>query len=175
MKKLTTYSIAIMGLLIALTIVMTRLFSVETTFLRVSLGFVPQVMMGILFGPLWSGIGGVLADFIGITLLGKAPFFIGFTISAFVEGSIYGWFLYKKNITWQRTIICVLVVFLVSRLFLTPLWLGLMYHVPFFSWVIWGQRLLSAAISFPIQVAITYLVAKSVPYKRLLRTANLFK
>lgn len=175
LKKLTARSIALMGLLIALSVVITRLISVETTFLRISFGFIPQVIMGIIFGPFWSGIGGVIADLIGSNFFGRAPFFIGFTLSAFIEGSLYGCFFYKKTITLKRAFMAVLAVTLISNLFLTPLWLALMYNVPFFSWIIWLPRLIRTALWFPLQVAMTYIVASSLPYKRLLGAANLFK
>lgn len=174
-KRLNARSIAIMGLLIALSITLTRLISIETTFLRVSFGFVPQVIMGILFGPFWSGVGGVLADLAGMMLFARATFFIGFTLNALVEGSIYGWFFHNKELTLKRSFFAVLTVTLVSNLFLTPLWLALMYNVPFFSWVIWAPRLIRTALWFPLQVGMTYFISHAIPYKRLLKGTILFR
>ena len=130
--------------------------------------------MGILFGPFWAGIGGVLADLAGMALFAKATFFIGFTLNAFIEGAIYGFFFYRKEITWKRSFFAVLAVTIVINLVLTPLWLALLYHVPLFSWVVWAPRLLKTVIWFPIQVALTYFVGVGIPYKRLLGPA-LFK
>ena len=157
MKKhrLDARMIAIMGLLIALMVTLSRLVAIETPFIKISVTFIPQVIMGILFGPFWSGIGAV---------------FIGFTLNAFIEGAIYGFFFYRKEITWKNAILATLSVTLIINLFLTPLWLALMYHVPLFSWVVWAPRLLKTVIWLPIQSIAIYYVGRSVPYKKILRS-----
>lgn len=173
-KKLNARSIAVMGLLIALSITLSRLFSIETTFLKVNLAFVAQVIMGMLFGPFWTGIGGVLADFVGMALFAKATFFIGFTLNAFIEGAIYGFFFYQKEMTWKRAISATLAVTIVINLILTPIWLAMLYHVPLFSSVVWVPRLVKTVIWLPIQSALTYFVGISIPFKKILGPA-LFK
>lgn len=99
MKKhrLDARMIAIMGLLIALMVTLSRLVAIETPFIKISVTFIPQVIMGILFGPFWSGIGAVLADLVGMALFSKSTFFIGFTLNAFIEGAIYGFFSIEKK------------------------------------------------------------------------------
>ena len=67
-NRLDARMIAIMGLLIALMVTLSRLVSIETPFVKISVTFIPQMIMGILFGPFWSGIGGVLADLVGMAL-----------------------------------------------------------------------------------------------------------
>ena len=172
MKKhrLDARMIAIMGLLIALMVTLSRLVGIETPFIKISVTFIPQVIMGILFGPFWSGIGAVLADLVGMALFSKSAFFIGFTLNAFIEGAIYGFFFYRKEITWKNAILATLSVTLIINLFLTPLWLALMYHVPLFSWVVWAPRLLKTVIWLPIQSIAIYYVGRSIPYKKILRS-----
>jgi ECF transporter S component (folate family) len=169
-NKLDARMIAIMGLLIALMVTLSRLVSIETQFLKISVTFIPQVVMGILFGPFWAGIGGVLADLTGMALFAKSTFFLGFTLNAFIEGAIYGFFFYRKEITWKNAILATLSVTLVINLILTPLWLALMYNVPLFSWVVWAPRLLKTVIWVPIQVMAIYFTGKMIPYKRVLRS-----
>ena len=115
MKKhrLDARMIAIMGLLIALMVTLSRLVAIETPFIKISVTFIPQVIMGILFGPFWSGIGAVLADLVGMALFSKSTFFIGFTLNAFIEGAIYGFFFYRKEITWKNAILATLSVTLI--------------------------------------------------------------
>lgn len=161
--------IATMGLLIALMVTLSRVIAVETTFFKLSVTFIPEVIMGLLFGPFWTGIGMVLADFIGMALFAKSAFFIGFTFNAFISGVIYGWFFYRKEITWKNSFLSALVVTVLISLCLTPLWLAIMYKVPLFSWVIWGPRLVKAVIWIPFQTIITYVIGRSVPYKKILR------
>lgn len=78
MKKhrLDARMIAIMGLLIALMVTLSRLVAIETPFIKISVTFIPQVIMGILFGPFWSGIGAVLADLVGMALFSKSAFLL---------------------------------------------------------------------------------------------------
>ncbi len=41
---------------------------------------------------------GVLADLVGMALFSKTAFFIGFTLNAFIEGAIYGFFFIEKRL-----------------------------------------------------------------------------
>ena len=166
-KHLDARSITTMALLIAMMVTLSRILGIETQFLKVSFTFIPEIIMGMLFGPFWTGIGSVIADFVGMSLFAKAPFFIGFTINAFLEGAIYGYFFYKKEITWKNSIQSVLVTTI-----LTPLWLAMMYHVPLNSWLIWAPRLIKTAIWIPIQAVITYFLGGVLPYKQWIARFN---
>ncbi|MDH6365350.1 ECF transporter S component (folate family) [Enterococcus sp. PF1-24] len=173
-KQLTAHSIAIMGLLIALQIVLSRIIAIETPFLKINAGFIPMIILGALFGPFWAGTANVLADFVGMTLFARAPFFWGFSFNAFVEGAIYGFFFYKKEMTLKRAILATTTITLLISLCLTPLWLALMYKVPLFDWAIWGPRLIKTIVGFPIRVGLTYLVGKNIPYQEMTKK-SLFK
>lgn len=165
-KHLDARSITLMALLIAMMVTLSRILGIETQFVKVSFTFIPEIIMGMLFGPFWTGIGAVIADFIGMALFPKAPFFIGFTINAFLEGAIYGYFFYQKEITWKNSIQSVLVTTILINLILTPLWLALMYQVPLNSWVIWAPRLIKTVIWIPVQAIITYFLGGVLPYKQ---------
>ena len=73
-NRLDARMITIMGLLIALMVTLSRLVSFETPLLKISVTFIPQVIMGILFGPFWTGVGSVLADVVGMALFPKSVF-----------------------------------------------------------------------------------------------------
>lgn len=172
-KQLNTRMIAIMGLLIALQVVLSQVLGIETQYLRLSFSFVPTIIMGMLFGPLWAGIGCVLSDFLGMALFPKAAFFFGFTINAFIGGLVYGYFFYNKPITWKNAIGCTLTNTVIISLILAPLWLAMMYNQPLFSWVIWAPRLIKTVIMLPIQTSLTYLVARMIPLKQLTKRVKL--
>ena len=165
-QKMDAHKIALMGLLIAMTIVLSRILGFETTFLKISFQFVPEMVMGMLFGPFWSGIGAGLADVIGMGFFAKAPYFPGFTLNAVIGGALYGWFFYRKEVKWQSAFLVTLINTLLITLFLTPLWLHMMYQVPL-NWAFWSTRLLKAVIMLPVQTALLYYVGQAVPYKRL--------
>lgn len=173
MKKLETRSLTTMALLIAMMIVTSQLLSFETQFLKITFTFIPQMILGMLFGPIWAGIAGVVADFAGMALFGKAAFFFGFTLNAFLESAIYGYFFYKKEITWKNTIPAVLVATISINLILTPIWLSMMYGVPLDSWVIWAPRIIKTVIWMPIQIFTMYYLGQIMPYKRWANRLNI--
>ncbi|GEQ49639.1 folate family ECF transporter S component [Tetragenococcus koreensis] len=164
-KKLTTQSLAIMGFLIALMVVLSQVLGFETQLLKITFDFIPEVMMASLFGPWWTAIGAAIADIIGNTLLGKAPFFIGFTINALIGGTIYGFFFYRKKITLKNTFLCVSLNTIIISLFLTPLWLSIMYNIPFTDKTLWVLRIVKALIMIPIQTGFIVIFGKAIPIK----------
>lgn len=166
-KKINAHMITMLGLLIALTVILSRLFGFETQFIKISFDFVPKIIMGALFGPVWTGVGSVAADTIGMMLFARSPFFPGFTLNAFVGGLVYGYFFYKKEVTWKNAILCALTNTIIISLVLTPIWLAIMYNQPLTSVVIWGPRLIKALIMLPIQSILNYIVGRALPLKRL--------
>ncbi len=172
-QKINVHMITAMGLLIALMVVLSRLLAFETQLLKISFDFVPQIVMGMLFGPLWTGIGSVLADTIGMMLFARAAFFPGFTLNAFITGLIYGYFFYQKPVTWKNSFLCALVNTIVVSLILTPIWLAIMYDQPLTSWVIWAPRLLKALVMLPIQTALNEGIGRIIPLKRLTKNVKL--
>jgi len=107
MKK---YYITILcGLFIALQVVLGRWLAIDIIFMRVSLVFIPMALGGVILGPLWNGIICAAADIAGFLLVpSQGAYFPGFTVSAFLSGAAYGFFLktpfqplddFLKNIT----------------------------------------------------------------------------
>ena len=107
-NKISVQSMALLALLVAIQIVLSRQFAIETQLVKFSFAFVATFLMGLFLGPWWAGIGGVLSDVVGMSLLAKSPFFIGFTFSAFLGGVVYGLYFYNKEVTLKRCIACVL-------------------------------------------------------------------
>ncbi|MCB5955348.1 MULTISPECIES: folate family ECF transporter S component [unclassified Enterococcus] len=122
--------IALMGLLIALSVVATRFLSFETSIIRIGFSFLPLMVMGYLFQPWFAGTGGAIADIIGMILFPKAAFFFGFTINAFLAPFIYSLFFHKKEVTLKRNITAQVAVMVIISLILTPIWLNLMLKLP---------------------------------------------
>ena len=79
------------ALLIAIHIVLVRFCSIQTTFLRISFGFIPMSLAGIMFGPWYSCAVAALADLLGATIFPTGgAFWPGFTVVAAVNGLMYG-------------------------------------------------------------------------------------
>lgn len=157
MKKSSfTTQLVVMALLVALEIILTRFLSIETPTLRIGFGFLPVAIMAILYGPWWTGAAGIAGDLIGMTLMPKAAFFPGFTLTAFLTGVFYGMFLHKKEISWLRVLAASTFVNVVCSLGLDTLWLSIMYGDAFL--VLLPVRLVKAAIMIPLQTVLIYLL-----------------
>jgi len=135
---------------IALEVILTRFLSIHTPIVRIGFTFLPIAISAIMFGPIYSGIAAALADIVGMMLFPTGgSFFPGFTLTAFLIGYIYGFFLYKKTIAFKQITIAVIVSTIVT-LGLDTVWI----------WIITGQgilailpaRIIKCIIMAPIQV-----------------------
>ena len=103
-QKSNTKRLVVLAFLIALEIILTRFCSIQTPIVRIGFGFLPVAMMGILYGPLWAGIGYAAGDVLGMLIFPSAAYFPGFTLTAFLTGMIFGFFLKGKEITWKSVL-----------------------------------------------------------------------
>lgn len=156
MKAMNTKSIVFVGVFVALSIVLTRFLSFQLPFLRISFGFLPIALSAILFGPLTGGITGALADVIGFAVAGQGNFFPGFTLSAFLAGAIYGFFLHRKqkNIVSITAAVVIITVFI--DMLLNTLWISILLKKAFMAYL--PLRALKAVLWLPVQVIAIKLV-----------------
>jgi ECF transporter S component (folate family) len=102
----------------------------------------------------WGAVIGVASDLLGMLLFPTASFFAGFTLSALLEGLIYGLFLYNRPVNkwlYLRLALCLLALHIFIQLGLTTLWLSIMYKQAFIPMMI--GRVLTNVIRFPIELA----------------------
>jgi ECF transporter S component (folate family) len=159
MKK--TKVITFMGLLIALNVLLTHVVPViQTEILRISFGFVPLSLSGMLFGPIGGGVCGVLSDLLGMLIAGKGGYFPGFTLSAFLSGAIYGLFLYRKPKSLARIALAVLCVTISVNLGLNTLWLTFLQGKGFLALL--PVRIQKNALTVVVETALIPLVWRSV-------------
>jgi ECF transporter S component (folate family) len=147
------------SLLLTVLIVVERLVSIETQFLRVSFAYVPIMLSGILLGPVWSGAVAALGDMIGMIMFPKGAYFPGFTLSAFLTGLIHGLFLFNTKDNRQfliRLIAGTFIVLLCIHTGLNSLWLVIMYKKAFAVFA--PARVIAAVIMFPIQTGTMFLL-----------------
>lgn len=161
-----------MGVFTAITILLTYVFSIQTTFLRLSFGFVPISIFAVLFGPLPAGVMAAAADLIGTAMLGLGVFFPGFLITDFLYGIIFGHFLYKKPVTVKRAFIPFILIALFLNLGLNTLWLTLFYGKAW-EFFFYG-RLVKNIVWVPFQVLIFYAIYRAIvpAVERIVRSEN---
>ena len=149
-STISVRTICQVSFLIALEIVLNRFCSINTSGVKIGFSFLPIALCAMLFGPLWGGIAGALADFLGATLFPIGPYFVGFTISAFVRGMVFGLFLHRKEklrffpeILLPTLINCILI-----GLFVDTYWVALLYSSKSYTgWFLY--RLVEYAVMVP--------------------------
>lgn len=153
-QRFTAKSIALMGVLMALDLILSRFFAIPTQFVKISFAFIPLVFMGMLYTPIVAGSANALSDFIGANLFPTGPYFPGFTLTAFLSGFIYSVFYYKKEMTLKRIITVNLIVTVFLNLGLNTLWLYMMYGKGALAFI--PSRIISSSIMFVVHIFGTY-------------------
>jgi ECF transporter S component (folate family) len=146
-------------MMMAMEIVLTRFLAVQTPIMRLSLGFAPMAMLGMLYGPWAAGVAYALADLIGITTMSTGMYFPGFTLTAFLAGATYGLLLHKR-FSWWRVLAAAVIVVVLINLGLDTWWLtiltGLSGFDAYLAMVV--SRLPRTVIMLTVQVGMLWLV-----------------
>lgn len=149
---MNTKKIVYTALFISMGIIISRFFSITTPIIRVGFGFIPTMLSGVLFTPLFAGIVDAAIDLIGATVFPTGAVFLGFTLSAFVAGVIYGFFFYKKNISYKNIILATVLKTIIVDIGLNTIWLSMITGKAFM--IIIAPRLVKDLIMLPIQVIV---------------------
>ncbi|MCL2342946.1 MAG: folate family ECF transporter S component [Firmicutes bacterium] len=153
------------AVLIALTIVLTRLLSVSTLNMRIGFSFIPVAFAGMLFGPVWGGVTAGLSDVLGQLIIPSPGGSVNplITLSAVIGGVIFGLALHREQVKFfPNVVVANLAEKIICTLGLTTLALALMYKLPFFAELV--TRLPQFGIMFGIQLIV-------LPFLPRLRTA----
>ena len=157
MNKGSLQRLTISAMLLAISVIL-GLFKIPLSQVsEIRLQFLPVAMDGMLFGPLYGGIVGALSDILSYIVRPTGPFFPGFTISAAVQGVIYGLFL-RRSSGMGRIIIAQAVDSIIVSLILVPVWLMMLYGNAFIPLFI--ARLPKVLIMFPINTILLAAVLK---------------
>jgi len=147
------------AMLIAIQVVLVRFCSIQTTFQRISFGFIPMSMAGILFGPAYSCVVAAMADLLGAILFPTGgAFWPGFTIVAACAGLAYG-ILHEKEGRefgrkgwFARLLVAELLVNLLVNVVFGTINLYFMYGAGAFANV--PMRLAKNIVMIPIEIVI---------------------
>ena len=167
-NNLSTSSIVIAGLMAAISIILTRFFSIMVLgdTLRLSFGDMPIELAGILLGPIVGALTGIVADLAGFMMRSTGGFFPGFTLSAALTGLIPGLIFWgnKDRYPLWKVIVAIVAVNLIVCLGLNTLWLTIMYKKGFM--ILLPSRIIARAIIAPIDIAVIYLLLQKIRIKR---------
>ena len=159
--KFSARTAANLGLLTAVSIVLTRFFGVMLPIaganaLRLSFGEAPVMLAGVLFGPA-SGAGrcGGRSGWFLINSYG-GPYHPGLTLSLALTGLIPGLLLHPKrdSLSVVQVGAVVLLTDLLTGVLLNTLWLSRMFGQGFFQLL--GMRLLARLVTVPLYILTVY-------------------
>lgn len=147
--------ITMIGFCVAMEVVLARFLSLHTWNLKIGFSFLPVVAAAYWGGPLAGGLTGALGDLIGALLFPVGAYFPGFTLSAFLDGAVYG-AVFRRGIGKKQILLAVLVVQLGISLLLNTFWLTVLFQVSWESLV--ALRLFQCATGIVIKFLILSLV-----------------
>ncbi len=151
--------IAMIGMLLAVQVIAGQYLAIRLPVVNISFIFLPLAITGMLFGPLWGGVSGLLGDIL-VALQGPYGYYPPMGITAFFSGLIYGLFLYEKAPTVKRIAACVITRTVLCSLLLQTVFLTFLSGKGFLALL--PARLLQAAITAPVQILCIYLVGPAV-------------
>ncbi len=163
--KTSTLTLVIFAILMAAEIVIAQFLTIHTWNLKISLSFIPVVIAARLYGPVGGGLVAGFGDFLGAFMFPVGAWFPPITLTTAAVGVIFGLF-FKNGDSFLRVLISVLISELVFSMFITPIWLMMLYGTDY--WILVSSRLIQAAvliaiklITIPPILKLTNILAKS--------------
>lgn len=156
--RMSVKSVSIIGILVAMEIILAR-FSIHTWNLKIGFSFIPIVVAAIFYGPVAAGLVGAIGDIIFAFLFPVGAYFPGFTLTAFLTGVIFGWFL-RKNVSVVNVVISVLIGQIVVSQFLNTYWISFLYGSPY--WPLFTTRIYQTVAMSVVQIVCILLISKKL-------------
>ncbi len=152
------------GLLVAVHVVLSRFLSINAWNMKIGFAFVAVFVGAYLYGPVAGALVGGLGDFMGAQLFPIGAYFPGFTLNCALTGVIFGILLFKRQ-SKLRIGIAVLLDQLVISMWLTPLWISILYGAAYLPLII--SRLPQIGIMVAVQIAVILLLIGLIDRIRL--------
>lgn len=170
--------IAVSALLIALSVVLTRLLSIDIPIAggipgsRLGAGFLPIMLASILLGPVYGGCVGILADIIGFFVFPKGTYFPPITLTSGLVG-ILPFFAIKlmKNISIHlKVFVAVAITQISCSLLLQTYWIKLLYGGTYIA--LFSGRLPVILATIPVYSFLLSAVITALKKSNLLKNLN---
>lgn len=170
-KKQTIYKLCITAVLCVMTIIANRFLSFNVWNLSLGISFLPVLICAMVLGPVYGGVCGGLADFLGAILFPFGPFFPGFTLTAFISGFLFG--LIKEKSSNKAFFILCFFVFLTEEVFCTvllnSLCISLLYGSPLKPLLL--TRTLKALVMLILEIFSSFIIKNHLlnPIRKMIR------
>lgn len=157
MKKINIRTVAAIGMLVAIHIVLSRFCSINTWNMKIGFTFVPVFAAACLFGPVTAAIVGGLGDFLGAILFPIGPYFPGLTLNCALTGILFGLLLHRRQ-TLPRIMAATILNQFGLSLFVTTLWISILYGSPY--WANLVSRIPQCIILSVLEVVVMFALSK---------------
>ena len=149
------------SVMVALSVILCRYlgFSPENSAFRFDLGFLPLVVIAHAFGPIFSGLGYLLADMIGSLLSGYMPN-PWISLCAALFGTVMGLFFHRRRFSLLRTSLCFLTIGVLVDLLLKTPFLILLYGWPVGA--TYALRAINLLVNLPVRIFTTTLLMRAI-------------
>lgn len=162
-RKISTQQLVFMALMIALNIILSRFLSIAAWNFKIGFAFVPIVLTALYLGKWQAGIVAAISDFLGAILFPIGQYFPGFTLTAFLVGMAYGYFLHEKQ-TMSRIFAVVLLTELIGSLLINTFWISVLYGSPFLP--LMATRAIQCLVMGVVEIAAIRALAAFAPRVR---------
>ena len=159
-----TLQLVIMAMMVALIFIFSRFLGITTDVLHIGFDFLPVVLIGCLYGPLWAAVTYMVGDLVCAILMPFGAINPGLTVIAGIIGLVYGFIFYNRDLSGKRlflaTLLASLIVAGIIKLFGTSICLAVMYGSPYWPMVI--SRIPNCAFLFAVQMITIPLIYRYV-------------
>ncbi len=155
-----TKNITFVSLLSALSIIFARFLSLRISIggvegIRIGFGDLPLMLTGILLGPWWGALAGIVADIIGYILSPMGPYMPHFTFTSALKGFLPG-ILFIYLLKESKNLISLSILFLISKITVSSLivfFIHVLFGLPYS--VLIPPRIIAILIEIPLYTIIT--------------------
>lgn len=164
--KLTVHNICCIAMLVALNIILTRVFSIRISFegiegIRIGFGTLPVILAGLLLGSKQGFITGVIGDLIGFQLNPSGFYLPTFTLVAGMNGMLaplmIQWFC-NGVISLKKLVIVIGINNVITSLVLTPFLLQFHFGIPVLLTM--PARVVAQAVLIPSMAIVVNILIK---------------
>jgi len=180
MPKISVQRLVTLSMLVAMALIVSKFsITVIPKQLVISFVFIINTVIGMIAGPIWAFITLAVIDVVDYLSNGSPNFIIWWTLMEAIQGILYGWFFYGKNLSssrkkdWLYVTVATLVIMLFGTFIMTPLLIQIYFHVPFWTQYLAGRWIKIFEIPFRIVVTMVVLPAlQKIPELRKLANIN---
>ncbi len=169
-NKIKSKEITILALLLAMQIVLSRFLSISAFNIKIGLGFLPVVLVAIMFKPIVTAGFYALADVLGAVLFPIGAFFPGFTLTAAISGFILGYGLHK-NRSIPKIVLVFFINMVICSMLLNTYWITVITGISFEKMFI--SRSVAFGVNFAVQIITVSLLETSGFFERILSVVGI--